>query len=329
MKIKNRGVCLFLVFLVCLLSFTGCLKYTSNLLEVTQAVNDNVSAVASATADYQYSQVPSSVPVVSDYAYTQPVSVTAPTSTPASQAQPTKSPTSAQATQQVTQAPQPAAAATKDPSQWSKNEIVDYLSKAVNSAKTFTGNVTVEHSEDFGSLNITDCPGGTIGKNLANSIASGVIKPTTETMNFSNGKATNSEGQSVPLLLPKRQSFTLTADGVQSARASSVNGQTIIELTLVSETSTLQQPPPHNSSAIGYLDPAEVDLSIITLNSFNVTYSGSTIKATIDAQDRVVSIDYSIPVAIEASGSVTKMPAIAGSFACNANEKETWKINWQ
>ena len=324
MKFRTRALSLLLVLLLCVFSLTGCLKYTSNLLEVTGAVNEAASAFDAATANYQYSQVPASYPVATDY-YSVPASSSVPAASTASVAASTSA-AATQATQPASQAPQTTAAATKDPSQWTKAEIVEYLSKAVNAAKAYTGGVSVEHSEAFSSLDITKCPGGSIGINLANKIASGVIKPTTETLNFSGGRATNSEGDSVPLLLPKREAFSLTADGVQSASATKNNGQTMIELTLVSESSTLQQKPQHNSKAIGYLDPSEVDLSIVSIDQFNVTYSGSKIIATIDAQDRVVSIAYTIPVVIDVVGSAL---GISGSFACIATETENWKVNWQ
>ena len=322
---KTLRVCAAALLLVSFAAaFTGCLKYTSNLLEVTGATSSAPPVFPESTVSYSYpadpyTADPSATVLTPESTTAVPVpgtSATAPTSAaPTSAAPTTAAPTTAV----------PTTAAQKDPSQWSKAEVVQFFSKAVNDAKAFKGNLSVTHSEEFSSLDITKCPGGQLGINLANRIASGVIKPTNETLQFANGTAQNAEGDPVPILLPKRQGFTLTADGVQNAKAMKNGALTMIEITLVSESSTLETPPKYNSAAIGYLDPSEVDLSVVKIERFNVTYSGSTIVATVDAEGRVVSASYTVPVAIDVRGSAL---GISGEFACNATEKEAWQLNW-
>lgn len=319
-NLRNMTVILLLCVFAC--SLGGCLKYTSNLLEVTVAPV-SVQPTDNYTTYWNVEPTATVPSMTAAQETTLPQASQTPLSTAAPVPSTTLPPVTAQPT--VTAPPATTAAAEKDPSQWSKTEVVQFLSKAVNDAKDYTGALTAEHTEEFSSLDITKCPGGQPGIKLANRIASGVIKPTTETLEFSNGTAQNSEKQTVPVLLPKRQRFTLTADGVQSARAMKNGALTVVELTLVSESSTLDQPPKHNSAGIGYLDPGEVDLSLVKIEVFNVIYTGSTIVATIDAQGRLVSASYTIPVNIEVRGSAF---GISGEFACNGTEKETWKLNW-
>ena len=184
--------------------------------------------------------------------------------------------------------------------------------------------MTVEHTEDF-SFEITKCPGGKIGINLANRIASGVLKPRTEMLTFNGGTTVDSDGKTVPLLLPKRQNFALSAAGIKSAKAFQSGSNTVIEITLVSEHGTIDTPPKYNAQSMGYLDSNDLDLSLLTITTFDVVYSGSSMIVNIDAQGRVSSASYDIPIAIEATGSAL---GFSGSFACNGAEKEIWKLNW-
>lgn len=326
MKTAKKILAVVLICL-CLVSFSSCLRYTSNLLEVTRPVQYQQGA--DANYNPSYATVPSN-PVPSGTAYysipsefdtqqqipSQTSEIPSVTQAPVTQAQ--------NPSQPVTQAPTQQAGE-KDPSQWTKSEIITNLSNAVNSAKAYTGNLTVNHTEEFANFNITECPGGAVGINLANSVASALMKPTSETLNFSGGRATNSDGDSVPILLPKRNGFSLSASGVQSARAYKKDGLTVIEIKLVQESCSLNEVPKHNAGSIGYLDLGEVDLSIVKITKFNVNYTGSTLVATLDAQGRVLNVVYAIPVEIVAAGSAGM---IKGEIKCSGAEKETWQLNW-
>ena len=330
---KNKTIAVALVFFIAF-SLSGCLRYNSNLLEVTRATDTAPSNSVPYSQNYAVptsyypnqestTQYPDAVPgtTLPDASASVPNTTLPAVTTPA--------PT---ATQPAVTSPVPAsvpsttaAPAPKDPSQWSKTEILTNLTKAVNDTKAFTGSVSVDHTEEFSNFNITKCPGGQIGINLANRIAGGFMKPSTETVSFSGGTGTM-EDETVPLLLPKRGAFSLTADGIKSARAMQNGGQTVIEITLVQESGSLNDVPKHNSAAIGYMDPSKVDLSVITIDKFNVTYEGSTLIVTIDAQGRVVNAAYTIPVLIDAAGSGPF--GIKGEFSCTGTQKEIWKINW-
>ena len=142
---------------------------------------------------------------------------------------------------------------------------------------------------------------------------------------FGNFFDFDGDGETVPLLLPKRQNFSLPAAGVQSAKAYKSGENTVIEVTLVPEDSTLESIPKYNSGALGYLDAASLDLSIVTVKTFNAHYAGSTITVTIEPNGMVMDATYYVPLVIDASGSAI---GITGEFACEGSQKEIWKLLW-
>ena len=79
--------------------------------------------------------------------------------------------------------------------------------------------IVVKHTESF-DINIEEIkPNLGPLKSLAQSIINGVLKPTDDTVTFSGGKGVIGEGETVPLLLPKRQGFDLPAAGAATATA--------------------------------------------------------------------------------------------------------------
>ena len=317
MKLKRIVAAVLAVLSVCV-CFTSCLKRSGNLLGETTAITGQ-PATAPTGAYPSVTAAPVTDPTAYEPSSAVPSYTTAAPETTTSPSVPVSVPTTA-----VQETPQTTSPAEKDPSQWSKTEILEHLTSAINTAKAFTGNMKVEHTEAF-TFTITKCPGGSLGVSIANRIASGVLRPTTETLEYSGGTTVDSDGETVPLLLPKRQKFSLPAAGVQSAKAYKNGENTVIDVTLVPETSTLDSIPKYNSGALGYLDAASLDLSIVTVKTFNATYSGSTISVVIGPDGRVQEATYFVPLMIDASGSAI---GITGEFACEGSQKEIWKLIW-
>ena len=212
----------------------------------------------------------------------------------------------------------------RDPSSWSKDEVLKYLADAVNKTKAYTGQVSVHRSESF-TINIEEIsPNLPALKNLANSLIGKFIKPVDEDITFNGGKAM-SEGEEIPLLLPKRQGFTLPAEGVANAAAVKNGNNVIVDITLVSENSSMDAPPRYNAQSHGYLDLGSVDISMLTIEALDLGYLGSTMHAVIGPDGYVLSADYVIPLHIEASG---KALGLKGSFKGSASQTEKWVINW-
>ncbi|MBQ6067241.1 MAG: hypothetical protein IJK89_10530 [Clostridia bacterium] len=283
-----------------LLSFAGCLKYTGNILEVTKPGTEFPAFTTVQTP------AETTLPYVDPAATTLP-GVDAATTNPAEPV--------------ATTAPAPSGA---DPSTWTVQQIVDYVNNSVNQTRAYTGNLNVHHTETIEAV-LTKAPGGALVQSIANPIIEGAIKPTDETLTFANGQAVDTEGDTVPILLPKKAAFSLNANGVASATARAEGTDTVIEIALVREVGTLDTPPQYNSTAIGYMNAGMVDLSAVTLTACDITYSGSTMKLRINQSGYVVTVDYYVPFVVEAAG---KAMFISAEVTCEGSDSESWVLNW-
>ena len=306
-------LCALLVF-----SLGACVKYQTNYIEVNGASYPYVSGTASNPAQSSsYYYVPSDTAPSSSYV---PVVNSETTLPDASQPTAPSEVPSGGASEQTTETP-----AVKTPETWSKAEVVQYLGNAVNKTKAYTNDILVKHSESF-TIEIEEIkPNFAALKTMAQNIINSVLKPTDDTVTFSNGRGVIGEGEEVPLLLPKRQNFVLPPEGAATATARQDGKNIIIDVTLVSEDATLDQHPVYNAGTTGYLDAGDIDLSMLTLEAFNVTYTGSTIHAVINENGYVSYADYHMPVKLFAQG---KALGFTGSFKGSAEQQEQWTLNW-
>lgn len=211
-----------------------------------------------------------------------------------------------------------------DPSGWSRAQIISKAKDAVNKAKAFQGNLTVNHTESF-TAKVTECSAGGIVRSVVDLMLGWVVKPVEETLVYQNGKAVNSEGETVPIILPKRNGFTLDESGVKSATVQRSGNEYVIKLTLVEESVGMYDVPKHNASAVGYLDVAGFDISFMEVDSADIVYKGSSIELKINADGFVTSANYKIPLHIE--GSAHK-GSISGSATFEGEQTEEWRLAW-
>ncbi len=321
MIMKKHVNIIAVMLILCLIAVASSCRYSSNVLVVT---DPSVGSQQSFTYNYQtQSNITTPYDPYSTTGALQPdvTSGTQTTVVPSSTLVPT---TNAQ-TPSVTQPSGSTPAVTEaDISTWNTQQIVQYLSDAVNKTKAYTGNVTANRSEDLGITVEELSPNIPMLKNIANSLIERFIKPVDEVVQFSGGVGT-SDGEQIPLLLPKRQAFTLPASGVQQASASKSGNNIVIDITLVQESSSLSNPPLYNSQATGYLDVNSVDLGAITIESLDFVYLGSTIHVVIGPNGYVLSADYHIPLKVSAVGKVV---GVTGSFSGTGYQTEKWVINW-
>ncbi len=318
-----------LAVLLCVLTvvaMNGCLKYTDNILLVTTS-DSSVEEQDETSIQYYYYTVPYTAENQGGEAATgeeQENTTAAENATNDSQTvtQVQQNVTQANSSNTVTQAP--TQAQEKDPSQWTKAEILAYATTAINKSKAYTGKLVVDHTERY-EVNLTKIPGGSALKSIANKIVESATKPTTETLTFTNGKTTTSEGETVPILLPKRQNFALTIDGLSAATAKKTSAGTSITLSIVKESSGLNEVPKYNAASGGYLDVASVDLSMVTVERLDTVYTGSTIVLTVNSDGYVSEATYTIPVELSGSG---KAIGITAEFECTAKITEVWKLKW-
>lgn len=211
-----------------------------------------------------------------------------------------------------------------DPSGWSTNQIVSKAKDAVNKTKAYKGNLTVDHNESF-TADVTDCSAGGIVRSVVDLMIGWVVKPVEETLVFQNGKAVNSEGETVPIILPKRNNFSLDSSGVKSASVQRVGNEYVIKITLIEESVGMYQVPKHNAGAVGYLDVANFDISFMEVDSADIVYKGSSIELRINAEGYVTYANYKIPLHIDGSAH---RGSISGSATFEGEQTEEWYLNF-
>lgn len=211
-----------------------------------------------------------------------------------------------------------------DPSGWSTNQIISKAKDAVNKTKAYKGNLTVDHNESF-TADVTDCSAGGIVRSVVDLMIGWVVKPVEETLVFQNGKAVNSEGETVPIILPKRNNFSLDSSGVKSASVQRVGNEYVIKITLVEESVGMYQVPKHNAGAVGYLDVANFDISFMEVDSADIVYKGSSIELRINAEGYVTYANYKIPLHIDGSAH---RGSISGSATFEGEQTEEWYLNF-
>ncbi len=210
-----------------------------------------------------------------------------------------------------------------DASGWSTAQIVSKAKDAVNKTKAYTGNLTVKHSEGF-TADVTECSAGGIVRSVVDLMLGWVVKPVEETLVYQNGKTVNSEGETVPIILPKRNAFSLSESGVQSATVQQTGNEYIIKIKLVEECVGMYEVPKYNAGAVGYLDVAGFDISFMDIDSADIVYKGSSIELRINADGFVTYAKYKIPLHIE--GSAHK-GSISGSATFEGEQTEEWRLN--
>lgn len=211
-----------------------------------------------------------------------------------------------------------------DPSDWSRAQIISKAKDAVNKTKAYTGNLTVNHSEGF-TAKVTECSAGGIVRSVVDLMLGWVVKPVEETLVYQNGKAVNSEGETVPIILPKRNAFSLSESGVRSATVQQTGNEYIIKIELVEESVGMYDVPTHNAASVGYLDVANFDISFMEVDSADIVYKGSSIELRINAEGYVTYANYKIPLHID--GSAHK-GSISGSATFEGEQTEEWRLNW-
>lgn len=212
----------------------------------------------------------------------------------------------------------------KNPSSWSTAKILQTAANAINKTKGYSDNLVVHHKEGFNAT-VTECTGGSLVKSIANTMVGWVVKPVDETLSYKNGYAVNSEGETVPILLPKRGSFDLSTAGVSSVSAKLSGNEYVIKIKIKSESVGIGEIPTHNAASVGYLDVASFDLSFMEIDSADITYKGSSITLHINANGYVTYASYKVPLKIK--GSAHK-GSVSGSATFVGEQSETWTLTY-
>lgn len=216
-------------------------------------------------------------------------------------------------------------AQSNNPSAMTNEQILTLLTNAMNKTKGYTANLSVYHKESF-DAEVTSCTGGSLVAGIANQVVGMVLKPSDETLTFSNGTATSSAGETLTLMLPQKGQFRLKMEHIEAISATAdPSGNTIVNVKLKPEFVDMKTAPAGNAAGVGYLDVSDVDVSIITISKADMSYLGSTISAHIRPDGYVAYAEYTIPVKVE--GAAARGP-IKGEAVFEGVQTEIWKVNW-
>ena len=215
----------------------------------------------------------------------------------------------------------------KDPLALSKAEIIAEVNKYVNQVKK-EQNMTAS-TVGVVEVNVTEC-----SFNGAVSIINNIIKNLTDTFggqdtyNFANGKASDADGNTVTpwdVIPPTHKDFSAVEAGVTDAKVEKVGANTKYTISFVAEDTTLTSPvPSYNSTAIGYLDLAGLDLPI-TLTQADMHYPGSTVSVVVTPDGKVVELINKLPM--EGTGATKLLGReVFASFAGALDE--TWTFTY-
>ncbi len=215
--------------------------------------------------------------------------------------------------------------AVKDPLSLSKEEIIAEVNKYVNQVKK-EQNMTASGSSQV-NVNVTECSAQGFVSTLNNIISSLTDKfAGEENYTFVNGQATDADGNTVTpwdVVSPTHKDFSAVDAGVASAKVEKVGANTMYTIVIVTEDTSMQSPvPTYNSTVIGYLDLAGLDLPI-TLTKADMHYPGSTVSVVVNPDGKVVEIINKLPM--EGTGATKFLgKEVFASFAGALDEKWTF-----
>lgn len=317
---KKVNILISFILLISVLSFSSCLMEYSSFDELSNgstAAGGQNNYVDSTTSIYIDPGV-SSVPATNYMPEATTSSVVTQTTLPA--------PQNPEATTGSNVVPEvPVTSGAQDYSTFTKAQIIETYEKAVNTTRAYTGSFTATVTESFDAKIKDAHPGGALTELLADNIVKLVGSEGQQTLNFSGSRATNKDGENVPVLLPQRTSFSLPEKGVADASIEKSGDKTHIRIVLVPETVSMGQVPTYNSGAVGYLDTSDMSFSIITISRVDINYTGSVIDAYIRADGYVESVTYTINMSTYAELSGM---GITGYGTLEGAQVEKWVINW-
>lgn len=185
-----------------------------------------------------------------------------------------------------------------------KSEIINAYVSGVNTLKQ-TGNFSL-YKDDKLNITIDSISGGSVVQSFAeNMLASSQKQPVT--YNFQNGVDSGTGATPMSAVAPLNKSASIDESFVTNANATSdANGGYTIDLSFQSESQTYPNETVHHKNVVEVVDVAGLIPSGATVNYMDMTYSGTTIKATFDSSGRITYMRHYLNVAnCKGSGSMS------------------------
>ncbi|MBQ3137490.1 MAG: hypothetical protein IJB74_08425 [Clostridia bacterium] len=180
-----------------------------------------------------------------------------------------------------------------DPSSLSKAQIVEKMNGYMKQLKG-EQNVNAHKAENI-TVEITDCS-VKAAINLINPLIENLAGSEELDYAIANGATANGETM-YGIIPPTNKDFLLTDAAVVTATAKASGADTVYTVILVEENTTVSSPvPQNNSTAIGYLDLASLDLPGVTIAEADMKYPGSTVEITVNADGKVTKLVNKLPM---------------------------------
>lgn len=166
---------------------------------------------------------------------------------------------------------------------------------------------------------------------FVNGIIKAFVKQEVYDYDFTNGVSEDPENggtsKSDSIFPPGDIAFSLKKEGVASAEIRKEGENTVYSVTLVAETSTLENPrPPHHNSAADTLDLSSVEIPLATITKADFEYPGATVAVTLDGDGKIVGYYERLPM----SGTgEAKALGLSGYGTIEGYLEENWDIQWK
>lgn len=278
-------------------------------------------SVATTTQAVVQTTAPATIP-------TTATPVTVPQSTETTSAPQTET-TKSQETTKAEETTKAQQTATTKPAVLTDKEVLDIVTKGVNSLQSDTASYTGTQTQEI-YIQLNDCSvpflTGTI-----NTVLDFFAGEEVYDYDFTNGKAMDPEEgvevHAIHVFPPTDKLFTLSIDGVASTSVTGNEKGTVYSVTVVPETSTLENPrPPHHNSASDTLDFSAFELPMGEVTKADFQYPGATISVTLDENGKVVEYHERLDMSGFGEG---KALGITGSGDMEGYIDEYWTIQWK
>lgn len=208
-------------------------------------------------------------------------------------------------------------------------EILKAVSDAINSLKASDASFVGVKTQDI-HVELTDCSAPSL-TGLINKVVSLFTGEETYTYDFTNGvaddpeeKGTISSNKAIP---PTEKPFTLTKEGIASAKAEKEGENTVYTIVVVAEKSTLSDPrPPHHNAAGDTLDLSAINIPTGEITKADFEYPGATVSVTVDKDGKAVKYHERLEMKGVGEG---KALGITASGEMVGYIDETWDIKWK
>lgn len=185
-----------------------------------------------------------------------------------------------------------------------KSEIISAYVNAVNTLKQ-TSNFSL-YKDDKLNITIDSISGGSVVQSFAeNMLASSQKQPVNYT--FQNGVDSATGATPMSVIAPLNKSASIDESFVTNANASAnADGGYTLNLSFASESQTYPNETVHHKNVVEVVDVAGLIPSGATVKSMDMTYSGTTIKATVNSSGKITYMRHYLNVAnCTGSGSMS------------------------